>query len=328
MPSAPHKRHIEIQDRDLEILRGLFESRIMTAQHVADLYFDGRYEAARKRLQGLKGAGYVGERPRKVYEQAVLFMTRKAFAVLCERGKITDYPRLTWANLEKRVRVSDLTLRHELAVMDVKAGIAKAVRQTDHMEVAEFSTWPVLYQFEAASPSGERVTVKPDGFIRIRETARTGESFEHTFFLELDRSSEPQNTLELRAACYRDYYQRGGFAARFGYAPSEFGRLPFRVFVVFINAERRNNFAERLLLLRPPILTQIWLATLSEVTRDPLGSIWVRPADYRAVISGTAYGPDGRANSPVYRRQPDLQALIEGSVVKHRPFRTDVHPAT
>src|SRR5437588_3226678 len=127
MPSAAKSgRTAEIQDRDLDILRGLFEARLMTAEHIAAIYFEGRYEAARKRLQKLKAAGYVGERPRRAFDPAVLFLTRKAFEVLCASGTIIDLPRMSWPSLEKRVRVSDLTLRHELEVQDVRAAFYSA----------------------------------------------------------------------------------------------------------------------------------------------------------------------------------------------------------
>jgi len=53
MPSLP----ISLQKRDLALLRGLFESRVMTNDHATALYFEGKSEAAKKRLQKLKAAG-------------------------------------------------------------------------------------------------------------------------------------------------------------------------------------------------------------------------------------------------------------------------------
>jgi hypothetical protein len=44
---------IYLQKRDLALLRGLFESRVMTAGHIATLHFDNKPEAAKKRLQKL-----------------------------------------------------------------------------------------------------------------------------------------------------------------------------------------------------------------------------------------------------------------------------------
>lgn len=50
-------------DRDYRLLRGLFESRVMTVQHAAALYFGGSLEAARKRVWKLKNAALVNSAP-------------------------------------------------------------------------------------------------------------------------------------------------------------------------------------------------------------------------------------------------------------------------
>jgi Replication-relaxation len=86
---------LQFQPRDFALLSGLFESRVMTAEHVATLHFNGSREAAKKRLQKLKAAGLIAERKRKAYEPAVLFLTSKAFAVLRENGCLAEYPPLS-----------------------------------------------------------------------------------------------------------------------------------------------------------------------------------------------------------------------------------------
>jgi hypothetical protein len=50
---------ISLQERDIFLLRGLFESRVMTTDHATALYFDGKYDPAKKRLQKLKSAGLI-----------------------------------------------------------------------------------------------------------------------------------------------------------------------------------------------------------------------------------------------------------------------------
>jgi hypothetical protein len=50
---------ISLQDRDIDLLRGLFECRVMTTDHATALYFDGKSEAAKKRLQKIKAAGLI-----------------------------------------------------------------------------------------------------------------------------------------------------------------------------------------------------------------------------------------------------------------------------
>src|SRR5688572_475912 len=93
--SAP----IELQERDLELLRGLFESRIMTLDHIAALHFSGKREMAKKRVQKLKAAGYLAERPRQASEPAIMHITGLSLDLLKERGDLADFPQLSRAAL-------------------------------------------------------------------------------------------------------------------------------------------------------------------------------------------------------------------------------------
>lgn len=296
MEHAPHDLvvpGIALQPRDLAVLLGFFESRIMTLAHVAAIYFEGRTEAAKKRLQKLKSAGFLAERPRRAYHPSILFLTRKSFEVLAEGGYLDHYPPLIWSNLEKRARVSDLTLRHELDVMDVKAAFYNATKNSN-ISIKEFITWPLLCSFQAAPGEGRQpMTVKPDGFARIHVTTPTG-VMEHVVYLEVDRSTEVLDTLITRAVCYRDWFRRGGLAVRAGRPAKEFEQFPFRVLVVVRTEERRNNLCERLLALKPPILSQVWLTTKMEAVSDPFDAIWARPVDLRECHQGPANASSAR----------------------------------
>jgi len=307
---------IKITNRDGDLLRSLLESRVMTAAQVAALFFDGRREAAKKRLQKLKAAGYLAERGRKAYEPAVLHIARRGLILLRDEGILNDYPPLDLPVLERRARVSDQTVRHELEIMDVKTAFHAALKSTKRFTLAEFTTWPLLYQFEAFRPgySGTEVTVKPDGFLRIREQEAGGGVSEHTFFLEVDRSTETLDTLVARAGCYLDYYRSGGFALRHGAPRSAFKDYPFRVLMVFKTAERRNNLAERLLQSTPPILTHVCLSTLEAVTTDPLAQVWMRPLDYREAVKGTPYDCERRNPPGHYRRETERDQWVSQRV--------------
>jgi hypothetical protein len=282
-------------------------------------------EAARKRIQKLKAAGVIHERPRKPTEPVIHCLTRRAFSVLHEAGILKEYPAVSWSHLEKRARVSRLTLDHELEVMDVRAAITAAAKNAGN-HVVEFSTWPKLFEFVAAQPGQGQVLVKPDGFIRIQGVDSSGK-FEDMFFLEVDRSHEDQRRLETRAHHYRDYYQRGGLASRFGRPRSEFKQFPFIVLMVFKTAERRNNTAERLLLSNPPIRNQVWLSTLKEVTTSPLGAIWIKPGDYHRITNGTAFDIENRRHLSEYRRQPERELFIETSIAKYPLLGSSVEAA-
>ncbi len=321
----PTTSAVELTERDMALLRGLFEARVMTLQHAAVFHFNGSVEAATKRVQKLKAADIVAERPRRVYEPSVLFLTKKAFQLLSERGVLAGYPKIGWSNIEKRARVSPFTLRHELDVLDVRAAFWKALSSSDVFEITEFSTWPLLSQFRSAPRPGARDTLcRPDGFIRIGEREADGSRSEHSLFLEVDRSTEPQATLAAKAACYGSFYRNGGFAVRNGAPRSAVREFPFRVLFTCRNAERRNNAIERMLCNRPPTLTQVWLTTMDELIADPMGAIWVQPIDYRTALEGTEFDLADRGDEelrPVYRRRPEREAIVEARLNKRALLR-------
>jgi hypothetical protein len=296
------------------VLRGLFDVRVMTIAHVAALYFDGHHEAAKKRLQRLKSARLLAERPRRPYEPSVLSLAKRGFERLTEEGQLVDSPDLSWQQVRQRCSVSDLTLRHELAVMDVKAAFVPAVRRLPGCEVTEFSTRPVHYQFEACNRDGRSVLVKPDGFIRVRESTTKSAFRERLFFLEVDRSTEAQDVLTERASCYRDYYRSGNFARHLLGEGARGEDAAFRVLFVFKTAGRMINFAERVSRLHPPILRQAWLTTFGECLRDPTGKIWMRPQDYLDVVRGTAFDPLRGCTLHAYRYQAARDHLVQAAV--------------
>ncbi len=312
---------IQFQERDFELLRELFVCRVMTARHIAATSFDGKWEYTKKRIQKLKAAGFIGERTRRINEPSVLFLTSKAFRLLRDEGRLVAYPPIALSSFEARANVSELTLRHELEVMDVKAAFHSAIRRTEACKLEQFSTWPRLHEFEASSSGygAKEMTVRPDGFIRIRTMESDGSTTERTFFLEVDRSTEIQDRLVTRAGSYLQFYKSGGFAVKNGAPRSEFKNFPFRVLMIFKTAERRNDTAERLLQSNPPIFTQACLATLEDVKRDPLGSTWICPRDYREATVGTSFDP-GQKRPPTWRyiKQPERETLVEKRIRKRR----------
>ncbi len=311
-----------LQERDIEILRGLFESRLMTAAHVAVLYFDGKAEATKKRVAKLKAVGLINYRRRHPAQPAILFLSSKGLDVLREHGVLTNYPRLGPFNLQKRSCVSELTERHELQIMDVKAAFHAALAKSKKLSIETFSTWPMLYQFQALrSGRGPEVPVKPDGFICVNEKESGNGLSQHSFYLEVDRSTETRETLVSRITSYVDFYKSGGFAHLHGAPRSAFKEYPFRVLIIFRTAERRNNLAERLLQLTPPVSWPICLSTIEEVTSNPLGDIWIYPADYKKVTSGTHFDPEKRKRQWVYAREIERENLVASRLKKWRLFQ-------
>jgi hypothetical protein len=316
MTGENHKPVVDSKKRDLAILRGLFESRVMKLAHVAVLYFEGRNEAAKKRIQKLRARGLVRERPRSVRDPSILFLTSAGLTYLHDEHVLGDYPYFSRAYLESRAQVADSTLAHELQVMDVKCAYATAIAGRSNLKLVEFCTWPILKEFRARQPEGDVVTVRPDGFFRIIETEATGERCDQSFFLELDRGTKVRDTLAIHAFSYRDYYQRGAFAERCGGKVEQPEKFPFRVLFVLQTAEQRNNAAERMLMLREPVGEHSWLSTREEVLRDPLGEIWVTPREYYRVTKDTAFSIERRGNLAGYPRNSQRDDLIQRSLTK------------
>lgn len=294
----------------------------MTLAHAASLYFGVSLEAAKKRTQRLKAAGYVHERPRfRAYDPSILSLTRRGFETLRRATLLSDYPIIGWESMERRIHVSPFTLQHELDVLSTKAALAAVVRAAPHHRLVEFSTWPRLFSFRARQQTEDgferAVIMKPDGFVRIEtEVSDSTSTVRSAFFLELDRSTETQQNLRGRASGYLDFYRSGGFAKRCGKSPENFRQFPFRVLWIFRNAERRNNAAESFLRHHPPILTQALLTTMEEFKADPLGTIWLLPIDYRNAVAGTHFNSDRNRDSTTYRRQPEREKHVETKVTK------------
>jgi len=318
--AALNTEKLQLQDRDLALLRGLFECRVMTQDHAAKIFFEGKTEATKKRLQKLKAAKLIADRPRSAFQRSILFLTRNGIALLKENGNLDNYPAFDLPLLDRRARVSELTIRHELEVMDVKTAFHAAIKSAPAFQISTFSTWPLLNEFKAFRPgfNANEVLLKPDGFVRIVETVTKDEKFTRTFFLEVDRSSETQDVLVGKAGCYYDYYKSGGFALRNRASREDYKQFPFRVLMVFKTAERRNNTAERLLQSNLPIGKQFCLTTFDEVTRDPLGAIWIRLFEYRDATKGTPFEPDSKQPAWQYKRQAEREAFIENKIPKRR----------
>jgi hypothetical protein len=84
----------------------------MTLAHAAELFFDGKAEMAKKRVQKLKAAGYVREGRREAFQKSTLLLTAKGTSALRADGKLTEY---TSQNIDvtKRMQVSEFTVAHE-----------------------------------------------------------------------------------------------------------------------------------------------------------------------------------------------------------------------
>src|SRR5258706_13438425 len=107
---------IALQPRDFLLLCGLFDSRVLTISHISRLYFEGRDEAGKKRLQKLKAAGFISQRARRADDPSALFLARKGFEVPAEAGHLSQSPQISRSSLRRPAQRTAFTRRHDVAV--------------------------------------------------------------------------------------------------------------------------------------------------------------------------------------------------------------------
>jgi hypothetical protein len=279
--SGKKRSAIKLQPRDFELLQGLFESRVMTLPHISAVYFDSKGEMAKKRVQKLKKLGVIRERSRRrIPGPSILHLGWKGYLSLRDGGFVDDDSRLSPRAFTRRMRVSPLTLAHEIAIGDVMSAYILAIRESASFKLLEFSVWPRRYGF-SVDREYRRIPVQPDGYLRILEKDSEDASELH-YFLELDKGSETVGRLAEKCVNYREYERSGRYAEFCGFTKEERKSRPFQVLVVCKTEERRNNLAKRLLEMHPPFSTMILIATLGECVRDPLGEIWMTAAAFKS----------------------------------------------
>ena len=292
-----------LQPRDISLLRALLATRITTTGEASETFFHGSKEATRKRLARLREAGLISKKSGELAGASSISITPAGITAL----------RAGRPGSERRERPKHRgrgASAHEAEVMEVEEAFTSAGAPWR----CDFRAWPGGAVAPSFSVGGAMVC--PDAFVRIYNSDTSGISG-GSFFIEVDRSTERLETLAAKAEAYRAFLGTGGFARLCGHPLSSRRRHPFRVLVVVPSEERRNNVAERLLRCRPPILRLVWLSTLEEVRRDPLGAIWVRPADYREAVRGTPYA-DATAPRRGYRTRPERERLVADRVTKQR----------
>lgn len=255
----------------------------MTTAQAAKLLFGGSVQAAQQRLYKLKARRIISERPKsRPYDPSILHLTKRGYELLLAQNALGDYPVMSWRGLAKRVRVSPMTLQHELSVMDFKAAVHAACAASPNIRVSEFCTWPRLIRFTApvvqTAGFSCNCLVKPDGRIKLCDEAGV-RSDDHILYVEVDRSTIPLHVLQRRMQAYASHYRSGGLAIKLGGRAEEYKQYAMRVLWLCKSRERAVHLAEACLSSNPPIRTMMWFAKHDEALSDPLGAIWLRPVD-------------------------------------------------
>lgn len=297
---------LSLQPRDLEVLQSLFESRLATREQIAQLHFEGSYEAAQNRLKKLRDARMLRASKAGIGKPEILTLGLQGFDALKAGRRLDRYPDFTRELFEDRKPLSAMTVEHELAVMNVKAAFVREARTGwEDLTVREFTTWPLLYAFFAcvSHETTRQQEIKPDGFMELAVPQI------QRFFLEVDRGTEKLDTILRKCHGYQHFYQSAGMAARYGVEHPN--QAPFRVLFSVESEARRNNIAEALV-RTGSILRLVWITTRAQMERDPFGPIYLTPQAYRDAVRGTAHEPDRVPLAELRQTRKGRDDLVRG----------------
>ena len=198
----PARDGFALQDRDIELLRYVFQLRLATIEQLAAL--SGRsVRALWGRLLKLKERRYLASVARFMQKQ-VYAIGSAGVPVLIEEGYAPSGLK------EKRLRHHELTeigIRHSLFIADIHARIILLTR-TGPIKVVDWQEGSALWDSVADGQDGEVIPVRPDAYFVLKHASRPeGKNLFHVF-LEADRSTMSHERMATKIAGYVAYYDQ------------------------------------------------------------------------------------------------------------------------
>lgn len=279
-PDSSRARGLELQPRDLLIIKQVMEDRFLTAQQIAQLFFPS-YEMAKKRLQKLWNAGFLKREYAPVSfgsSPALYCLTAVGKQLLLEHGVVPP-GEMRWHKDSNRNKL--LFKQHEIAVNDLKIAFLTATRAINGLSLYHFGKGADYYDqvanTEPEKGEKEYLPIRPDGFIVLEN--QTGC---HNFFLEVDRGTMTLKRIRAKLRGYRQYFFGGGFFAKYGQEGFRKEDYSFRVLMTCPSEETRNNRLEQACAIGSN--TMCWFAVQAEAAANPLGATWIRGKEYKEAL--------------------------------------------
>jgi hypothetical protein len=198
---APERKGFELQPRDIEVLRALYEHRLLTRSlflplfppdpartpaHLRTLHPKVPGTNLEKRLAQLFHQGYV-DRFRTVVGGELVYALGNAGATLLRQRQPKLAITLTdWAKKNRALKL--LFVEHTLMVARFRIALTVATRETPSTVIEAFLPEPRAPRLTWTRPGG-RALVNPDAFFILRDIALPEGRQRTAFFLEADRST-------------------------------------------------------------------------------------------------------------------------------------------
>lgn len=188
-------RPFQLQDRDIEIIKGVYKHRFLTSQHLAIL-LEGSKQVLLRRLQLLYHAGYL-DRPREQIKPYKAGSSAMAYGI---GNKGADYlnktlgiPRskVDWTTKNREVKT--VFLEHTLSISNFMVCIETACRARADVQFIDprrfVKEYPITWKLTKAI-DGKKHTfnIYPDNLFALYYPKDKSTAY---FFLEVDRSTMP-----------------------------------------------------------------------------------------------------------------------------------------
>ena len=253
--NGDHKPAVRLTDRDLAIIKSVYEHRALTTPQIQRMHFpagQGRSERGRlvhcqHRLKLLYHNGYLtrDERPTKLSEgrEALVYFLDTLGAKLLASYYKVDISELDWRPRDNTAGANHLFIDHLLHTNDVRIALTCAA-QADGWDVTRYVDDRDLRRKEMKAyvqllGESERVAIVPDGFFTLSSDQRT---FHH--FLEVDlrtvvglSSKTGRRDWSRKVRAYLEYFHSGRYGERYS-------AKGFRVLTVTTGQTRLQNLFE------------------------------------------------------------------------------------
>lgn len=269
---------MRLTPRDLEVLKAVYEYRVMTHAQLTRLIFGENHPSvATKRLYALYHNGYLERvflpvRGGVAVSPTVYLLDQKGAR---ELALCTDYLDFHWS--KDHLKVGTLFLSHSLAISEFRLKITLACRAAN-IPIWEWCGEGQLkknYDKVSISTSSGNIRVVPiipDGYFVLQ----TPQGKRH-FALELDRGTMDWKRFRAKIEGYMVYSESGAYNKRYG-------TNSLRVLTVTESERRLKNLAA--LTKRTGGMSRFWFASLDNLTPQNILShpIWT-VADRRGQYS-------------------------------------------
>lgn len=314
-PDRARARNVQLQARDLAVLKQIVDDRFLTLSHLTALFFPSEH-MAKKRLQKLWNAGYVKrEFAPSGFDPgpAIYCLTAQGRNTLIQQGVVPPEA-MTWH--KDRNRGTFPFKQHELEVSDIRVALTVASRTSIDATLCHFGRGADYYDRvinrEPAKFEQEHIPIRPDGFFILQM-----DNGYHNFFLEVDRGTMKLSRLHTKLKGYKAYYFEGGYWLKYGQGQGRKEDHSFRVLMTCPTEETRNNRLEVACNARS--YTMMWFGIHEDVAKDPFGKVWVRGKEYVDALKSVppeeqlrwAQAKNKRERDQFIRDHVPLQSVID-----------------